>query len=133
MCLIYLSSLSLISFQLNLLDIKKKKMAQSNHRRVFKSSPQPHNLLLALSPLNQSKTKANFTAVFGWVKVRRQCYSVKKSSLFQSQMLCRPSPFAAFRVSLTSRRVKPNVNFKEDLQFIKPSLLALPWQRSRTR
>jgi len=35
-----------------------KKMAQSNHRRVFNFSPQPYNLLLALSPLNQSTTKA---------------------------------------------------------------------------
>lgn len=108
-------------------------MAQSNHRRVFNFSPQPYNLLLALSPLNQTTTKANLTAIFGWVKVRRQCYSLNKSSLFQSHMHCRLSPFDAFRVRLTSRRVKPNVNFKEDLQFILPSLLALPWQRGRTR
>lgn len=29
-------------------------------------------------------------------------------------MHCRPSSFTAFRVLLTSCRVKPNVNFKED-------------------
>ena len=122
----------LVKFKFNLISTKLK-MARSNHRRVFNFSPQSYNMLLALSPLNQSTTKANLTAIFGWVKLRFQCYCLNTSLLFQSQMHCRPSPFVAFRVRLTPRRVKSNVNFKEDLQFIIPSLLALPWQRSWTR